>query len=83
LLSSTTFEVDKNPTWIRITYAISTIQYPTNEIQTLMFDVIFHFEFNDVHILDPNLDMLLFTTCIVHITRFDLKQHFDLFLIKI
>jgi hypothetical protein len=33
-------------------------QYPTDEIQTLMFDVIFHFKFNNVQILNQNLDML-------------------------
>jgi hypothetical protein len=32
------------------------VQFPADEIQTLMFDVIFHFK--SVQILDPNLDML-------------------------
>jgi hypothetical protein len=34
------------------------VQYLVNEIWTMMYDISFHFKFDNVEILNPNLDML-------------------------
>jgi hypothetical protein len=52
------------PNYYSVSSPHCNVQYPADKIRTLMFDVIFHFKFNNVQILNPNLDMLYTDLCI-------------------